>query len=162
MENIENNDKIKIIIADDEIKTCNEIKENLSKCEEIEILGIANTDDEEIKMIEELKPEIVITDLKRKDRMTGFDIIKDYSAKEGSPKFIIVSFAPDSCLYSYYNNIAGYVKKFLEINYEELIYKIKVAKGVIELEKEEFTKKKILEEQKKKSFIEKLKMLILN
>ena len=46
-------------------------------------------------MIEELDPEIVITDLKRGDSLSGLDIIKDYAEKEKSPKFIIVSFSPD-------------------------------------------------------------------
>ena len=58
-------EKIKIIIADDYNIFCEMIRDYLIKYEEIEILGIANTDEEEIRMIEELKPEIVITDLMR-------------------------------------------------------------------------------------------------
>ena len=87
--------EITIVIADDEIKNCKEIENALKKNEQIKILGIANTDEEEIRMIEELDPEIVITDLKRGDSLSGLDIIKDYAEKEKSPKFIIVSFSPD-------------------------------------------------------------------
>ena len=44
-----NINEIKIIIADDEIRTCEEIKEYLSLYNQIKILGIANSDEEEIK-----------------------------------------------------------------------------------------------------------------
>ena len=72
-------EKIKIIIADDDIKTCEDIKNKLKNYESIEVIGIANTDEEEIKMIEELKPDVVVTDLMRNHKFTGLDIIKDYS-----------------------------------------------------------------------------------
>ncbi len=39
-------------------------------------MGIANTDEEEIKLIEELKPDVVVTDLMRNHEFTGLDIIK--------------------------------------------------------------------------------------
>ena len=46
--------KVKVIIADDNIHICKFIKRYLEKYEDIEILGVANTDEDEIKMIEEL------------------------------------------------------------------------------------------------------------
>ena len=46
-----NINEIKIIIADDEIRTCEEIKEYLSMYNQIKILGVANSDEEEIRMI---------------------------------------------------------------------------------------------------------------
>ena len=45
----------------------------------INIIGIANTDEEEIKLIEESKPDVVVTDLMRNHEFTGLDIIKDYT-----------------------------------------------------------------------------------
>ena len=57
--------KIKVIIADDNVYFCKLIREYLEKYNDIEILGVANSDEDEIKMIEELKPEIIITDLMR-------------------------------------------------------------------------------------------------
>ena len=58
--------KIKVIIADDNIHVCKFIKEYLEKYNDIEILGVANSDEDEIKMIEELKPEVVIVICKAK------------------------------------------------------------------------------------------------
>lgn len=128
-------EKIKIIIADDDIKTCEEIKEKLKNYESIEVIGIANTDEEEIRMIEELKPDVVVTDLMRNHKFTGLDIIKDYSEKDESPKFIIVSFSPDYGLCNRYKNISDYVFKFPYINDSELAYKIICAKRTIIKEK---------------------------
>ena len=76
--------KVNIIIADDEVKTCEQIESMLKKYSYINIMGIANTDEEEIKLIEELKPDVVVTDLMRNHEFTGLDIIKDYSEKEKS------------------------------------------------------------------------------
>ena len=45
--------KIKILIADDNIHICKFIKNYLEKYEDIEILGIANNDEDEIKFIKE-------------------------------------------------------------------------------------------------------------
>ena len=52
--------KTRVIIADDDVHICKFIEDSLKKHNDIEILGIANTDEDEIKMIEERKPEIVI------------------------------------------------------------------------------------------------------
>ena len=128
-------EKIKIIIADDDIKICEEIKEKLKNYESIKVIGIANTDEEEIRMIEELKPDVVVTDLMRNHKFTGLDIIKDYSEKDESPKFIIVSFSPDYGLCNRYKNISDYVFKFPYINDSELAYKIICAKRTIIKEK---------------------------
>lgn len=83
--------RIKIIIADDNKIFCKILEEYLLKFEEIEILGIAYTDEEEINMIENLKPEIVITDLVRKHKYTGLQIIKDYSKRKAKPEFLVIS-----------------------------------------------------------------------
>ena len=161
LENKVDVNNIKIIIADDEIRTCKEIEEGLSGYEQIEILGIANTDEDEIRMIEELKPDVVITDLMRGRNFTGLDIIKDYAEKENSPKFIIVSFTPEVGLVYRYKNVADCVAKYPKINCSELSYKIICAKRTIWKEQQDFIENKILEEKKKNSFWGKLKRLIV-
>ena len=52
--------EIKIVIADDNTYFCKFLNDYLKKYEDIEILETANNDDDEIRMIEELKPDIVI------------------------------------------------------------------------------------------------------
>ena len=53
--NVDMLEKIRVIIAEDNIHICKFIEENLKKHNDIEILGIANTDEEEIKMIRNYK-----------------------------------------------------------------------------------------------------------
>ena len=82
---------IKVLIADDEIKVCQLIK-NLVPWEEIglELIGFANNGINAIEMIVKEKPDIVITDI----RMPGYDGIELIKrAKEFNPNinFIIVS-----------------------------------------------------------------------
>lgn len=112
--------KIKIIIADDNEHICKFIKEFLEKYEDIEILGIANTDEDEIKMIEELKPEIVITDLMRNHKYTGLDIIKDYFEKNRKVAFLVISADFKRDVINNGLEVAGYIKK--PINDYEVIY----------------------------------------
>ena len=161
LENKVDVNNIKIIIADDEERTCKEIEEGLKGYEQIEILGIANTDEDEIKMIEELKPDVVVTDLMRGRNFTGLDIIKDYSEKENSPKFIIVSFTPEAGLVYKYKNVADCVAKYPKINHSELSYKIICAKRTIWREEQDRIENKLLDNKKKNSFWNKLKQLVL-
>lgn len=103
--------KIKIIIADDNVHICEFIRKFLEKYDDIEILGVANTDEDEVKMIEELKPEIVITDLMRNHKYTGLDIIKDYKNKKGAPEFLVIAADEERAVIRDGLKVAGYIKK---------------------------------------------------
>lgn len=113
--------KIKVIIADDNVHFCKFIKDYLESYEDIEILSIANTDEDEIKMIEELKPEIVITDLMRNHKYTGLDIIKDYFNKKSKVEFLVISADFERDVITDELKVAGYIKK--PFNDYEIIYK---------------------------------------
>lgn len=104
-------EKIRIIIADDYIMWCEMLKNYLTKYEEIEILGIANTDEEEIRMIEELKPQIVITDLVRNSTYSGLRIIEDYNEKKEGPEFLVISADEKENVIKKDTKIGGYIKK---------------------------------------------------
>lgn len=115
--------KIKIIIADDNVYICKFIKEYLEKYNDIEILGVANNDDDEIKMIEELKPEVVITDLMRNNKYTGLDIIKKYFYGHNKVKFLVISADCKKDVITDGLEVAGYIKKPFgdyKIIYDEL------------------------------------------
>ena len=115
--------KIKVIIADDNVHFCKFIKDYLENYEDIEILGVANTDEDEVKMIEELKPEIVITDLMRNHKYTGLDIIKDYFKNGSKVEFLVISADFERDVITDGLKVAGYIKKPFtdyEIIYNEL------------------------------------------
>lgn len=121
--NVDMLEKINVIIAEDNIHICKFIEENLKKHNDIEILGIANTDEEEIKMIEELKPEIVITDLMRNNKYSGLDIIKNYYNNNSQVEFLVISADYKEDVINDGLEVAGYIKKPFkdyEIIYNEL------------------------------------------
>ena len=121
--NVDMLEKIMVIIAEDNIHICKFIEENLKKHNDIEILGIANTDEEEIKMIEEQKPEIVITDLMRNNKYSGLDIIKNYYNNNSQVEFLVISADYKEDVINDGLEVAGYIKKPFgdyEIIYNEL------------------------------------------
>lgn len=123
-------EEIRIIIADDNEHICKFIKEYLQQYTEVKILGIANTDQEEIQMIEELKPEIVITDLMRNHRYTGLDIIEHYANKNDSPKFLVISADCKKDVIKNGLEVAGYIQKGISLNYKIIIDELrKIKKG---------------------------------
>lgn len=99
--------KIKVIIADDNRGVCYFVERFLEKYEDVEIVGITDNLKEEIKLIEEKKPDVVITDLRRINGENGDEAIKLYDGKL-TPAFIV---------YTAYNK--------LETRYLELQYGIK-------------------------------------
>lgn len=114
--------KIKILIADDYKPFCNTLRNILNGYKELEVIGLAHTDQEEISKIEKLKPNIVITDIKRNNQYTGLDIVNQYSRKEDSPYFFIISSEINEKELTN-NKIIGFMRKpFLD--YDKLVEKI--------------------------------------
>lgn len=122
--------KIKILIADDNIHICKFIRNYLEKYEDIEILGIANNDEDEIKMIEELKPEIVITDLMRNHKYTGLDIIKKYFSNNSNVEFLVISADYKEDVIKDGIDVAGYIKKPFD-DYKIIYDELKRIKNII-------------------------------
>lgn len=122
------NEKIKIIIADDNKYFATSISEYLKTYPKIEILGIASKDEEEIRMIEDLKPDIVITDLMRNHKYSGLDIIKKYSKKKNAPKFLVISAENKEEIIKDNLDLAGYIRKpFLD--YTIILNELKTIKN---------------------------------
>lgn len=117
--------KKKILIADDNKVLCDFMYKHLIEVNEFEIIGIANTDEDEIKLIEEKKPDIVITDLMRNNEYTGFDIIKEYSTHIDSPQFLIVSAGMPVSTIMKCKNVVGFINK-LGLDYDKLIMELRV------------------------------------
>lgn len=128
---VEHLDKIRIIIADDNRGICDLYTRSLKKHKDVEILGIAYNDEDEINMIENLKPDIVISDLMRNRRWTGLDIIKDYFKRNKGPKFLVISADKKSDVITDGLEVAGYIKKPFE-DYEQIYTELRRIKKSIE------------------------------
>lgn len=80
---------LRIVIADDNYEFAKFIKTILEKDERFEIIGIATSDEEEIKLIQNHKTDIVITDLKKAGKYTSIKIIEKFSNKKCKPIFLL-------------------------------------------------------------------------
>lgn len=83
------NKKIKIIIADDNAVWCELMKNYLEKEDTIYILGTTADGQEQIEMTKHLKPDIVITDIKRDKGISGMQAVEECIDLENDTKFII-------------------------------------------------------------------------
>lgn len=85
-------EKIKVLIADDVQVIAESNKKIAQAFENIEVLGIAKNGKEEYNMIEELMPDLVITDNKM-PVMNGIEVIEkiNNSSISKKPKFILVT-----------------------------------------------------------------------
>lgn len=134
--------KTRLIIADDDVHICKFIADSLRKHDDIEILAIANTDEDETKMIEELKPEIVITDLVRNHKYTGLDIIKNYFEKKSPVQFLVVSADIKNDVIRNGLEVAGYIQKGFPFDYELIYNELKrIKKDIIDEEYNNWDKK---------------------
>ena len=117
--------KTRILIADDNKQICQFIKKAIESYPEIEIVGIAYTDEDEITMIEELKPDIVITDLVRNGKYSGLNIIKNYYKRVTSPKFLVISADKKEFVIDKDLEVAGYIEKGHGFDFEQIIEEIR-------------------------------------
>ena len=162
------NRKLRVLIADDEKRMIDDIFLNLdSENEDYEILDFALSTEEERKKIEELKPDVVITDIYRNENHRkyegGYEVIKEYSEKYFLPKFIILSYTPDDILFTRQANVVGNFAKYPNLDYE----KIKTALHCVKITErssfmrgyEERKSQEKNHEKKEVIFIDKIKML---
>ena len=135
--------------------------------EDYEIIDFALSTEEERKKIEELKPDVVITDIYRNENHRkyegGYEVIKEYSEKYFLPKFIILSYTPDDILYTRQANVVGHYSKYPNLDYEMVktqLHCIKITERSSFMRG--YEQRNLNNEEKNKknpSFIEKIKML---
>lgn len=117
----------KILISDDiEIirNTLKRIVENIDRIDEIKT---AKTYDDIIYMMEQYKPDIIITDIIKNGEEKIFSIAKEYKNNDYNPKFILVSgmdkrYIEFNIAKYKLNNIIAYITKpFKEENIKKIL-----------------------------------------
>ena len=101
---------IKTLIIDDERLAREELKSLLLPHDEIEIIGEAKNGEEGIKLIHELKPDLIFLDISMPG-MTGFEMLKQL---DEIPKVIFVTAYDEFALKAFEVNALDYVLKPVE------------------------------------------------
>ncbi len=81
---------IRIVVADDNKVLLEHIVKALKKSDKIEVVGIANDGEEELKYIMQFNPDVVITDIEM-PKKTGVEVIEIVKEFEKVPEFIVIT-----------------------------------------------------------------------
>ena len=123
--------KIKVMVVDDDLTISNVLKKNLEKYEDIEIVGMCNSTDDENSLINNLKPEIVITDLIRNGKKSGLEVIRKYKKQSSLPKFLVITAGGSELMDT--EIMDGFISKpFLD--YDQIVRELRLIKKQIEIE----------------------------
>lgn len=113
-------DKIKVLIADDYKPFAEILKRILEKYDKLQVIGIASDDKEEIEKINQLEPDVVITDMLKNKKYTGLEIIKEYSNKSNSPYFFVLSSEINEADLKENSKVIGFMRKPM-IDYDKMV-----------------------------------------
>lgn len=120
---------MKILIADDNIVLTNLLKDCIEKNTNFSNIIIANSSLEQMRIMEEEKPDLVITDNVRKnEEISGFDIILKYEKENPNIKFILITASPLILFINYETgklpeNIIAFLRK--PFDFQQLINELK-------------------------------------
>ena len=109
---MENEKKIRVLLADDQSILADGIRSVLSSCDEIEVVGIAADGFEALELLEKCKPDVILMDI----RMPNMnDVIATQEVKRRHPevKVLILTTFDDSdyILNAINNGASGYLLK---------------------------------------------------
>ena len=77
MHNIEDlSDKVRVVIADDEVAGCARVAELLEKESDFEVIGVAHSGQEALQRIRNGSPDLIFLDVQMPG-MDGYDLIKE-------------------------------------------------------------------------------------
>jgi len=84
---------MKVLIVDDSKIVCDGLQQMLTNIADVEVVGQANDAQDAITSISELKPDVVILDVRLPD-LSGIDVLADIRAKNLSTRVIMLTNYP--------------------------------------------------------------------
>lgn len=163
---IQKEERISVLIADDDKEYCEKLKNGLSRYEDIDILGFASTYEEEVSLIEDLNPDIVITDLIRKNKFTGKEIIEKYIEDDKKMKFFVISYTPFCVEPSTHKNVVGCMQKYeIETKLDDLVYKLRKFKANsvrLKIDEDILSNKQQIKVEEERGIFRKVKLFFTN
>lgn len=105
-------EKIRLLIVDDDDQICKSIKIILSKDVQIEVVGFANNGEEAISKFFELKPDLILMDI-RMPVMSGIEAAAEILSKDADAKVLLLSTFSDEeyIVKAFQIGVRGYIIK---------------------------------------------------
>lgn len=106
--------KIKVIVADDQLLICDGIRIILDSQPDMEVIATADNGRTALDLVTDYQPDVVLMDIEM-PKMSGIDALKEIKAKFPQTKVLMLTtFDPDEyILESFRNGIDGYLLKDL-------------------------------------------------
>jgi len=120
-------EKIRLVLIDDCSEFCQNVKEKFSRCEEIELVGIATDGRSGYELIKEKRPDAVLVD-NVMPKLDGLSLLKkaNFDGLTNSINFILISACvTEMVMVNAFKNGACYVMS-RDLSYEEIVDKIKM------------------------------------
>ncbi len=83
--------ELTLFIADDHEAFCKRLGEMLGEMEGIKVVGRARNATDAIQCISQLKPDIVVLDIRMPPGAGGFDVLQEIKGREECPKVIMLT-----------------------------------------------------------------------
>ena len=109
---MENEKKIRVLLADDQSILADGIRSVLSSCDEIEVVGIAADGFEALELLEKCRPDVILMDI-RMPNMNGVIATQEVKRRHPEVKVLILTTFDDSdyILNAINNGASGYLLK---------------------------------------------------
>ncbi len=118
--------KIRCIVVDDEAPARDELCFLISKYEDFEVVGEADTAQKAMALIKRLRPEVVFLDIQM-PREDGFSVVEAISDKKKSPIFVFVTAYDTYAVKAFEANAVDYLLKPLsEKRFKQTIERIRL------------------------------------
>ena len=94
------NERIKVVIADDNSEFCEMLRGNLAKNKNLDVIGAASDGFELIALVNELRPDVIVTEamMPRKDGLAAIRSINKMDLPKKPVAFVLSSFASDQMI----------------------------------------------------------------
>ncbi|MCX5851306.1 MAG: LytTR family DNA-binding domain-containing protein [Deltaproteobacteria bacterium] len=117
--------KLRCVIVDDEIPSCDELSHLLGEREDVEVVGCAHGGREAVACIKELEPDVVFLDIKMPD-MNGFDVAREMITVQHPPSIVFATAYDEYAIEAFEVRAADYIlKPFSRERLEETVQRLK-------------------------------------
>lgn len=110
---------IRVMICDDIEEICTFFKKAISQTSDMEVVAVANSGIDAVKMADEVKPDVVLMDIQMETRTAGIDAAKKIFENNPETKIIMLTVHEEAELivHSYLAGAVDYINKLSKPDY---------------------------------------------